>query len=130
LLFPTLSTKHFFCHALVVSLFTEKMDQSLDEVSGTRLDTFFWSLNLFFQVIASTRTKHQRRPGRRTPAKTQVLGNPANAASRAAVQNAAAAKVVAAGTPASQSADKIIVSNLPPDVNEVQIKVLQLSSCP
>ena len=53
-----------------------------------------------------------------------MLGNPTNAAARAAAQNAAAAKVVAAATPVSQPADKIIVSNLPADVNEVQIKVL------
>lgn len=56
-----------------------------------------------------------------------MLGAPANAAVRAAAQNAAAAKVVAAANPTSQPADKIIVSNLPPDVNEVQIKVLCLS---
>jgi len=80
------------------------MDKSLDEVIATR-------------------PKTQRRVGRRAPAKTQVLGNPANAAARAAAQNAAAAKVVATATPA-QPADKIIVSNLPGDVNEVQIKEL------
>jgi THO complex subunit 4 len=67
-----------------------------------------------------------RRGGRRGSAKTQVLGNPANAVTRAAVQNAAAAKVVASANPTSQPADKIIVSNLPADVNEVQIKVLGL----
>jgi len=81
------------------------MDKSLDEVIATR-------------------PKNARRVGRRGSAKTQVLGNPANAATRAAVQNAAAAKVVAAANPTSQPADKIIVSNLPPDVNEVQIKEL------
>ncbi|KAN0084289.1 hypothetical protein V8E55_007793 [Tylopilus felleus] len=81
------------------------MDKSLDEVIATR-------------------PKNQRRLGRRSPAKAQVLGNPANAAVRAAAQNAAAAKVVAAANPTSQPADKIIVSNLPGDVNEVQIKEL------
>ncbi|KAG8216806.1 hypothetical protein J3R82DRAFT_7056 [Butyriboletus roseoflavus] len=80
------------------------MDKSLDEVIATR-------------------PKNQRRVGRRASAKTQVLGSPANAATRAATQNAAAAKVVAAAAPSSQPADKIIVSNLPADVNEVQIKV-------
>ena len=55
-----------------------------------------------------------------------MLGSPANAAARSAAQNAAAAKVVAAAAPTSQPADKIIVSNLPADVNEVQIKVLDL----
>jgi THO complex subunit 4 len=81
------------------------MDKSLDEV-------------------ISTRPKNMRRGGRRGSAKTQVLGNPANAVTRAAVQNAAAAKVVASANPTSQPADKIIVSNLPADVNEVQIKEL------
>ncbi|KAF8137412.1 hypothetical protein EV363DRAFT_1428311 [Boletus edulis] len=81
------------------------MDKSLDEVIATR-------------------PKNQRRTGRRTPAKVQVLGNPANAAVRAAAQNAAAAKVVATANHTAQPADKIIVSNLPADVNEVQIKEL------
>jgi len=81
------------------------MDKSLDEVIATR-------------------PKNQRRVGRRTPAKAQVLGNPANAAVRAATQNAAAAKVVASANHTAQPADKIIVSNLPADVNEVQIKEL------
>ncbi|KAH0826548.1 hypothetical protein J3R83DRAFT_4902 [Lanmaoa asiatica] len=81
------------------------MDKSLDEVIAAR-------------------PKNQRRVARRGSAKAQVLGNPTNAAVRAAAQNAAAAKVVAAATPASQPADKIIVSNLPADVNEVQIKEL------
>ncbi|KAF8549602.1 hypothetical protein OG21DRAFT_1421030 [Imleria badia] len=81
------------------------MDKSLDEV-------------------ISARPKNGRRLGRRSSAKAQVLGNPANAAVRAATQNAAAAKVVAAANPTSQPADKIIVSNLPADVNEVQIKEL------
>ncbi|KAG9313488.1 hypothetical protein JVU11DRAFT_5813 [Chiua virens] len=82
------------------------MDKSLDEVISTR--------------------PKARRVGRRTSAKAQILGNPTHVASRAAAQNAAAAKVVAAANPSPQPADKIIVSNLPADVNEVQIKVLGL----
>jgi THO complex subunit 4 len=81
------------------------MDQSLDEVIAAR-------------------PKSHRRTGRRGSAKTQVLGHPANAAARTAAQNSAAAKVVAAAAPPSHPADKIIVSNLPADVNEVQIKEL------
>ncbi|KAG6377501.1 hypothetical protein JVT61DRAFT_15309 [Boletus reticuloceps] len=83
------------------------MDKSLDEVIATR-------------------PKNQRRLGRRTPAKVQVLGNPANAAVRAAAQNAAAAKVVATANHTAQPADKIIVSNLPADVNEVKSRYLEL----
>ena len=97
------------------------MDKSLDEVSCTRRQ-FFLRVSIFSQVIAS-RPKTRRHVGRRTSAKTQILGNHSGVAVRAAAQNAAAAKVVAAATPA-QPADKIIVSNLPVDVNEVQIKVL------
>ncbi|KAF9233358.1 hypothetical protein BU15DRAFT_66665 [Melanogaster broomeanus] len=84
------------------------MDKSLDEVIAAR-------------------PKTRRRTvgtGRRTSAKAQVLGAPGVAATRAAAQNAAAAKVVASAAPASQSTDKIIVSNLPIDVNEVQVKEL------
>ncbi|KIK98588.1 hypothetical protein PAXRUDRAFT_133911 [Paxillus rubicundulus Ve08.2h10] len=81
------------------------MDQSLDEVIAAR-------------------PKSHRRTGRRPSAKAQVLGHPTNVAARTAVQNSAAAKVVAAAAPASHPADKIIVSNLPADVNEVQIKEL------
>ncbi|KIJ61518.1 hypothetical protein HYDPIDRAFT_96165 [Hydnomerulius pinastri MD-312] len=82
------------------------MDKSLDEVIATRPKS------------------HRRGTGRRTSAKAQVLGNAANPAARAAAQNAAAAKVVAAAAPTSHPTDKIIVSNLPADVNEVQIKEL------
>ncbi|KAF9225907.1 hypothetical protein BS17DRAFT_699596 [Gyrodon lividus] len=101
------------------------MDKSLDEVRRTRNTILRGSKSerLVAQVISS-RPKSHRRTGRRSSAKAQVLGNPANAATRAAAQNAAAAKVVAAAAPTSHPADKIIVSNLPADVNEVQIKEL------
>ncbi|KAI6043934.1 hypothetical protein EDC04DRAFT_2646247 [Pisolithus marmoratus] len=77
------------------------MDKSLDE------------------VIATHKSQRRRRPS----AKAQILGNTANPATRAAAANATAAKVAAPATSA-QPADKIIVSNLPGDVNEVQIKEL------
>ncbi|KAH7886876.1 hypothetical protein F5I97DRAFT_1870954 [Phlebopus sp. FC_14] len=82
------------------------MDKSLDE------------------VIASRPRGHRRGIGRRGSAKAQVLGNAANPVTRAAASNTAAAKVAGAVAPASHPADKIIVSNLPGDVNEVQIKEL------
>ncbi|KIM70427.1 hypothetical protein SCLCIDRAFT_149227 [Scleroderma citrinum Foug A] len=77
------------------------MDKSLDE------------------VIIARKTTRRRRPS----AKAQVLGNAANPATRAAAANATAAKVAATNT-ATQPAEKIIVSNLPADVNETQIKEL------
>lgn len=73
----------------------------------------------FTQVIIARKTTRRRRPS----AKAQVLGNAANPATRAAAANATAAKVAATNT-ATQPAEKIIVSNLPADVNETQIKVV------
>lgn len=72
------------------------------------------------QIIA-TRPKGARRPGaRRGAAKTQVLGTSNSPVTRArAAPTAPANKVIA--TP--QTSEKIIVSNLPVDVNEVQIRV-------
>ncbi|PSR99319.1 hypothetical protein PHLCEN_2v4178 [Hermanssonia centrifuga] len=71
--------------------------------------------------IISTRPKAGRRPSnRRPPAKAQILGSPANSP-------ATRARAVPAnnGTKtAPQPADKIMVSNLPTDVNEVQIREL------
>ncbi|KAI6029583.1 hypothetical protein BKA83DRAFT_4220673 [Pisolithus microcarpus] len=77
------------------------MDKSLDE------------------VIAARKTQRRRRPS----AKAQLLGNTTSPATRVAAANAAGTKVAAPATSA-QPADKIIVSNLPSDVNEVQIKEL------
>ncbi|OCH86326.1 hypothetical protein OBBRIDRAFT_838247 [Obba rivulosa] len=85
------------------------MDKSLDE-------------------IIATRPKGIRRgTTRRTPAKAAVLGSPTaapatRARAAAAVNGGKAAP--AAGATAQQPADKIIVSNLPPDVNELQVKEL------
>ena len=81
-----------------------------------------FGLVLFFsfstKVITARKTSRRRRPS----AKAQVLGNAANPATRAAAANATAAKVAATNT--AQPAEKIIVSNLPADVNEAQIKVI------
>ena len=76
------------------------------------------------QIIA-TRPKGIRRSNpRRNSGKAQVLGNTNTApATRArAVPASNGAKTVAPAA-SQQPADKIIVSNLPPDVNEAQVKV-------
>lgn len=78
------------------------------------------------QQIIATRPKGIRRTSsRRGGAKGQVLGNrstaPATRARAAPASNGA--KVVSAVATAPQPADKIMVSNLPPDVNEAQVKV-------
>jgi len=73
--------------------------------------------------IISTRPKGIRRTtSRRGSAKQQVLGSPTapSTRARAAVNGAKTAATAAT----QQPADKIIVSNLPPDVNEVQVKEL------
>ncbi|KAK0220123.1 hypothetical protein IW262DRAFT_1004258 [Armillaria fumosa] len=69
--------------------------------------------------IITSRPRGIRRTGRRGSAKTQVVGTTGpNPAVKAKLRSAPA-------TPASQQpADKIIVSNLPPDVNEAQVKEL------
>ena len=67
-------------------------------------------------MIANTRSKGPRRPNhRRGGAKGQVLG----------IANAPATRARVAATAAGKAAptNKIIVSNLPPDVNEAQVKV-------
>ncbi|TBU34336.1 hypothetical protein BD311DRAFT_711437 [Dichomitus squalens] len=82
------------------------MDKSLDE-------------------IIATRPKGIRKSNpRRNSGKAQVLGNsnPAPATRARAVPASNGAKTVP--PTASQPADKIIVSNLPPDVNEAQVKEL------
>ncbi|OBZ75390.1 mRNA export protein mlo3 [Grifola frondosa] len=87
------------------------MDKSLDDVG----------------VIISSRPRGIRRTNvRRNVGKAQVLGTPnASPAARArAAPVSKGAKTVPIAATAPQPADKIIVSNLPPDVNELQIKEL------
>jgi len=84
------------------------MDKSLDE-------------------IISTRPRNPRRgTSRRGAARAEVLGKTGTAPSaRARYSNTVpAANGAKATTAAPSNADKIIVSNLPPDVNEAQIKEL------
>ncbi|KAI0074100.1 hypothetical protein K474DRAFT_1602124 [Panus rudis PR-1116 ss-1] len=81
------------------------MDKSLDEIIATRPKGIRRSTN--------------RRGG--PNAKSQVLGTSNSPVARARAAPAAnAAKGVAPAAPS----DKIIVSNLPPDVNEIQVKEL------
>jgi THO complex subunit 4 len=76
------------------------------------------------QIIAS-RPKGRRGTGRRNTARTQILGAPITSPSTRARQAVAAAAIVAKASPrVSQPTEKIIVSNLPEDVNEIQIKEL------
>ncbi|KAI0792301.1 hypothetical protein C8Q75DRAFT_842363 [Abortiporus biennis] len=70
--------------------------------------------------IISTRPKGIRRTSSRRGGKSQVLGN--RGAAPATRARAAPASNGAKSAPAP--ADKIIVSNLPPDVNEAQVKEL------
>ncbi|KAL4245674.1 ALYREF mRNA export adapter [Abortiporus biennis] len=73
--------------------------------------------------IISTRPKGIRRTSSRRGGKSQVLGN--RGAAPATRARAAPASNGAKSAPApAQPADKIIVSNLPPDVNEAQVKEL------
>lgn len=113
------------------------MDKTLDEVSTLTVDAdgvFASRLfknggvdSLLLQIIA-TRPKGARRgSSRRGTAKSHVLGTANSPTTRArAAAPAAAAKTTA--TPPATS-EKIIVSNLPPDVNEVQIRVSLCLSC-
>lgn len=76
--------------------------------------------------IIAARPKTDRRSSNRGKARAQVLGNPGlSPATRARAKAAPAPKPAAA--PTSTPAEKIIVSNLPPDVNEAQVKVHTLS---
>jgi THO complex subunit 4 len=108
---PFTSHSQFLCQPIHRPLnhSTAKMDQSLD------------------QIIAAKPKPARRGSSRRTSARTQILGNAITSPSTRARQAAAAAVIVAKASPTvSQPADKIIVSNLPQDVNEIQIKVLCL----
>ncbi len=104
------------------------MDKSLDEVRRV----FVWyrhsRLTVATQIIATARPKGIRKSNpRRNSGKAQVLGtaNAAPAARARAVPASNGARTVPAPT-SQQPSDKIIVSNLPPDVNELQVKVSRL----
>jgi len=71
------------------------------------------------EIISSKPKKGRRGAGRRSSARVQVLGKPAVAP----VKRARAAATPATAAPA-QISEKIIVSNLPGDVNEAQVKEL------
>lgn len=71
------------------------------------------------QIIAE---RPKRRGPARRGARAQVLGTTTSPTTRARA-TAAAPNAKPAPAAASQPSDKIIVSNLPQDVNEAQIKV-------
>ncbi|MCJ1456341.1 hypothetical protein MMC28_006702 [Mycoblastus sanguinarius] len=84
-----------------------KLDQSLDDILSTRRNT-----------------ARRGRGGRRGPNTTRVAtATPVGGIQKNVRGTKAAAKVAVPSGPAAGNGDsKIIVSNLPPDVNEVQIK--------
>ena len=102
------------------------MDKSLDEVSP-----FSWSRVVFISLkisqIISSKPKARRGAGRRSSARAQVLGKPAVTPVQRA--RAAASPATDAAKAVTQGSEKIIVSNLPGDVNEAQVKVCQISFC-
>ena len=75
------------------------------------------------QIISSKPKGHRRGAGHRSSARTQVLGKPAVTPVQRA--RAAATSTTDAAKTVTQGSEKIIVSNLPPDVNEAQVKVCQ-----
>lgn len=80
--------------------------------------------NIAGQIIATRPRGIRRTNPRRNSGKAQVLGSagtPPATRARAVPASNGAKSVPAAAT--QQPADKIIVSNLPPDVNELQVKV-------
>ena len=104
------------------------MDRSLDEVRFLILSATKHShLKLFYslQIVAASRTSRQPKRGavRRATARAQVLGTTGTSpAAKARIANT----TKAAGA-APQPVEKIVVSNLPADVNEAQVKVRLVS---
>ena len=99
------------------------MDKSLDEVGYIGFTLFehhrlnFWFL---FQIVAASHVGRRRGARRNNSARAQVLGtagtSPATKA-RLATTTKGTAKI------SPQPVEKIVVSNLPSDVNEAQVKV-------
>ena len=70
-------------------------------------------------VAASRTTKHAKRGARRNGARAQVFGTTGTSpAAKARIAN-----TTKPATTIAQPVEKIVVSNLPPDVNEAQVKV-------
>ncbi|KAF5389555.1 hypothetical protein D9757_004149 [Collybiopsis confluens] len=99
------------------------MDKSLDDVGLT------FSSSPALQIFNGTQIIKSRPRGRRSggrAARAQIIGN-RGAISPVARQRIKATKTTSVqqpAAPAQQPSDKIIVSNLPPDVNEQQVKEL------
>lgn len=80
----------------------------------------------FLQIISEKKTTRRPRRAAGAAAKAAITGQTvAHAATRraAATKTAPAAAAAAAAVPGNVLAEKIIVSNLPTDVNEAQVKV-------
>lgn len=98
------------------------MDKTLDEVYTVSSTPRPSRSPSSVQIIATRPKGIRRTTNRRGSAKTQVLGSPTAPIAKARA-NAAANGTKTAAPTAAQPSDKIIVSNLPPDVNELQVKV-------
>ncbi len=100
------------------------MDKSLDDVRCilvvvTRRPHLSFFL-FFVQIVAATRVaKQTRRPRRGNNARSQVLG----ATGTSPVAKARITSTAKTASVPPQPIEKIVVSNLPPDVNEAQVKV-------
>ena len=82
--------------------------------------------NLSFALFLLKMVKSsRRRPGRRRAVRSTVLGNTSTNAAKAAAKKAGVTPVVNGNVPIlpQQTAQKIMVSGLPLDVDEAQIKV-------
>jgi len=75
-------------------------------------------------IISSKPKSHRRGIGRRSTARAQVLGKPVATPVHRARAAAATTSTTDAAKGVTQSSEKIIVSNLPGDVNEAQVKEL------
>ncbi|KAF7316367.1 RRM domain-containing protein [Mycena indigotica] len=81
------------------------------------------SMEMSLDDIIAARPKTSRRPSQRGKGRAQILGTAGvSPVTKARAKAAVAAKTAAA--PAQTTAEKIIVSNLPSDVNESQVKEL------
>lgn len=117
------------------------MDKSLDDVSRV-LGAFSLGASSkddslhpprFFSLLPSSKQKivaankkariQKRATARRSNARAQVLGNRPPTAGQRTRAAAASATAVDGVKAIAQNSEKIIVSNLPPDVNEENIKV-------
>lgn len=89
------------------------------------MNTLFSEVQISDKVIASRKQNNKRRTGRRSSAKPSAKAALVGSSGTATAKAVKKTKIVEtkAASNAPPKAEKIIVSNLPPDVNEAQIKV-------